>query len=348
MMNGFRLRRGVRRAMLAFFLAVVLLSLILPAPMAHALLDEQKRDDGPADATGAGPTAQTMGIYITSLRDFDVSDDSFGVDYWLWSVHPPETDPLGHVEFVNAKQVDIRLDRVAERSEGSWSRQKVRATVLHDWDLSDFPFDRQDLQIELRLADPDALAYRPDGAESGYGRDVAPEGWRVTDFEIEERAEEYATTFGEPEASGSSIQHYFLVTLQVERHSAAGFFKMIAGVYAAVALACLSFLMTPDQATVFSGRITLLAAALFAVVVNLQVSDAMLGSLEEIALVHKIHILAMAYVFVAALLSIVSRRRCDSGQVKRAKRWDLVGLCVFSVSFAVFNLVLITSAAFAG
>ena len=56
----------------------------------------------------------------------------------------------------------------------------------------------------------------------------------------------------------------------------------------------------------------------------------------------------MAYVFVAALLSIVSRRRCDAGQVKRAKRWDLVGLCVFSVSFAVFNVILIASAAVSG
>ena len=192
--------------MLTFFLAVILLSLILPAPTAHALLDEQTRDDGPADATEADPTAQTMGIYITSLRDFDVADDSFGVDYWLWSGHPPETDPLGHVEFVNAKQVDIRLDRVAERSEEYWSRQKVRATVLHDWDLSNFPFDRQALQIDLRLADSGALAYRPDETESGFSDDIAPDGWRVTDFEIEERAVEYATTFGDPDAPAAAAR----------------------------------------------------------------------------------------------------------------------------------------------
>ena len=348
MMNGFGRRRGVRRAMLTFFLAVILLSLILPAPTAHALLDEQTRDDGPADATEADPTAQTMGIYITSLRDFDVADDSFGVDYWLWSVHPPETDPLGHVEFVNAKQVDIRLDRVAERSEEYWSRQKVRATVLHDWDLSNFPFDRQALQIDLRLADSGALAYRPDETESGFSDDIAPDGWRVTDFEIEERAVEYATTFGDPDASGGSSQDHVLVTLQVERENATGFFKMTAGVYAAIAIGCLSFLMIPNQPTVFSGRITLLAAALFAIVVNLQVSDAVLGSLEEVALVHKIHMLAMAYVFVAALLAIVSRSGYESGQKGRARRRDLLWLCVFGVSFVAFNITLIVAAAAAG
>ena len=348
MLNGFGRCRSPRCWLLTCFLAVVLLGLMLPAPEAYALLDGQAQDDGLADATGSNPGGRTLGIYITSLRDFDVTNDSFGVDYWLWSVHPPGTDPLEDVEFVNAKQVDIRLDRTAERSGVSWSRQKVRATVLQDWDLSNFPFDRQALQIDLRLADSSALAYRTDRAESGYGEDIAPNGWRVTNFEIKQRSERYATTFGDPDAHGGSSQDHVLVTLQIERKNAAGFFKMIAGVYAAIAIGCLSFLMTPDQATVFSGRVTLLAAALFAVVVNLQVSDAMLGSLEEIALVHKIHILAMAYVFVAALLSIVSRKRCDSGQVKRAKRSDLVGLCLFGLSFVIFNIILIVAAAITG
>lgn len=330
----------------ACLFVAVLLSLLLPAPVAHALLDEQRRGDDLADTTGTD--AHTMGIYITSLRDFDGAGDSFGVDYWLWSVHPPETDPLENVEFVNAKLVDIRLDQTAERGERSWSRQKVRATVLHDWDLSNFPFDRQALQIDLRLVDSSALAYRPDKAESGYGEDIAPDGWRVTDFEIEDRAVEYATTFGDPEASGGSSQDHVLVTLQVERENATGFFKMIAGVYAAIAIGCLSFLMIPDMPTVFSGRITLLAAALFAIVVNLQVSDVVLGSLEEVALVHKIHILAMAYIFVAALLAIVSRRGYESGRNKLARRRDLVGLFAFGLSFVAFNVALIAAAAIAG
>ena len=126
----------------------------------YALTDDQARDASPAD-----PGGRTVGIYITSLRDFDVADRSFGADFWLWSVHPPGTDPLGGMEFVNAKEVDIRLDRASGRSEGDWSREKARATVLHDWNLSDFPFDRQALEIELRLDDPSALAYRAHEAE---------------------------------------------------------------------------------------------------------------------------------------------------------------------------------------
>ncbi|MDQ3568055.1 MAG: hypothetical protein M3397_08240, partial [Actinomycetota bacterium] len=90
------------------------------------------------------------------------------------------------------------------------------------------------------------------------------------------------------------------------------------------------------------------SAALFAIVVNLQVSDAVLGSLEEVALVHKIHILAMAYIFVAALLAIVSRRGYESGRNKLARRRDLVGFFAFGLSFVAFNVALIAAAAIAG
>ena len=109
--------RCIQRAVFACLLAVVSLSLILPAPGALAMQDGQARND--EGTLNVNPDEQTMGIYITSLRDFDTSGDSFGVDYWLWSVHPQRMDPLNKVEFVNAKQVDIRLDQNIERQGGA-------------------------------------------------------------------------------------------------------------------------------------------------------------------------------------------------------------------------------------
>jgi len=63
---------------------------------------------------------------------------------------------------------------------------------------------------------------------------------------------------------------------------------------------------------------------------------------------YKIHILAMAYIFVAALLAIVSRRGYESGRNKLARRRDLVGFFAFGLSFVAFNVALIAAAAIAG
>jgi hypothetical protein len=139
-----------------------------------------------------------------------------------------------------------------------------------------------------------------------------------------------------------------LVTVELQRESVVGFVKLVAGVYAAIAIALLSFLMAPDQAPIFSGRMTVLVGALFATVVYMQVGDSLLGSPEAVSLVDKIHIVALAYVFVAAVMAVFSWRDYDLGRESRARRRDLASLCVFGASFLVINAILIVLAAVAG
>jgi hypothetical protein len=88
--------------------------------------------------------------------------------------------------------------------------------------------------------------------------------------------------------------------------------------------------------------------ALFATVVNMQVGNSLLGSPEAVSLVDKIHIVALAYVFVAAAMAVVSWRDYDSGRESRARRRDLVSMCVFGASYLVINAILIVLAAVAG
>ena len=57
-----------------------------------------------------------------------------------------------------------------------------------------------------------------------------------------------------------------MVTVELQRESVVGFVKLVAGVYAAIAIALLSFLMAPEH-----GRMTVLVGALFATVINMQV-----------------------------------------------------------------------------
>lgn len=332
--------RVAPRVLAALFLALAVVGLGPSAPVFAGQDDE---------AAGAEPVTP-VGVYITALHDFDTAGDSFGVDYWIWSVHPPELDPLNSVEFVNAEQIESRLDQTSERGDMVWSRSKVRATVLHNWDVRNFPFDRQELRIDLRNADGDSLAYSADTARSGYNENIKPEGWRITRFKIEQETVNHATTLGDPRknlGSGSDQDHVF-VTVELQRDNVTSFFKLVAAVYAAIAIACLSFLMNPEAPPVFSGRMAVLVGALFATVVSLQVSNSTLGSSESVSLVDKIHILALFYVFAAGVLAVISRKTYDSGRKDLARRLDWIYLCVFGVSFALINVVLISLAAAAG
>src|SRR5829696_5878699 len=321
----------------------LLASIFLVTPGAWAL-------DGRAKGgSSAGAAPCPIGVYLTSLRDLDPAGDSFGIDFWVWSVHPPGDNPLADLEFVNAKQIETRLERTTGRGDREWSRLKARATVLHDWDLRDFPFDRQILALDLAVSGSEAPAScGVDRAGSGYNKGIAPEGWRISAFDVERHTREEATDFGDPAPSGKSAQEHVLVSVELQRESVVGFVKLVAGVYAAVAIALVSFLMAPEQATVFSGRMTVLVGSLFASVVNMQVGNSLLGSPEAVSLVDKIHIVALAYVFVAAVMAIISWRDYVSGHKDRARRRDLVSLCVFGASFVLINAILILLAAVAG
>jgi len=184
---------ALRRAATILLLMVALIVLASPGAWAQ---DGRAKGGTSAEAAGC-----PIGVYVTSLRDLDPADDSFGIDFWVWSVHPPGDNPLESLEFVNAKQIETRLERTSRRGDREWSRLKARASVLHDWDLTDFPFDRQILPLDLGIVGSDAQACGLDRSDSGYARGIAPEGWRIAAFDVERHTRETATDFGDPARS---------------------------------------------------------------------------------------------------------------------------------------------------
>jgi hypothetical protein len=194
--------------------------------------------------------------------------------------------------------------------------------------------------MDLGIVGIDAKACGVDRAGSGYDKGIAPEGWKITAFDVERHTRLTATDFGDPARSGRSAQDHVLLTIELRRESVVGFVKLVAGVYAAIAIALLSFLMAPQH-----GRMTVLVGALFATIINLQVGNSVLGSPEAVSLVDEIHIVAVGYVLVAA---VISWRDYDSDREGRARRRDLVSLFVFGASFLVINAILIVLAATSG
>jgi hypothetical protein len=312
--------------------------------------DQPGMDDNPTDTEDTEAIDSPIGIFITSLHDLDVTADTFGVDYWVWTVHPPELNPLETLEFYNAKEAHADLDQTAERGDRSWSQRKISAVVRHDWDISNFPFDRQvlDIVLEEGVADTTALMYSADTANSGYNEDIYLEGWHITDFALEERTVDYATTFGDPDIFDGSSYARLVASVQLQRETMTGFFKLVTGVYVASAIGFLSFLMIPQHPPIFGARMGVLVGALFATVLSLRSSEAVLGTTESVSLVDKIHILAMVYILIAALITVLVRKAYESGKEELAKRRNRVWLRVLGISFVLINGLLIIMAAIAG
>ncbi|BAU15255.1 hypothetical protein LEP3755_58130 [Leptolyngbya sp. NIES-3755] len=307
----------------------------------------------------AEPKTCRIGTYVTTLRDLEPTTKAFGADFWIWSVCPSkELDPIKNIEFVNATKIERMYNSVTERKDkiGNfqaqdkvyWAQEKIKATVAHPWDVRNYPFDRHTLKIHLEEStfDTSAFVYTPDTKNSSYRENMQIEGWRITGFQISPKTTVYESTFGDPElTTGKSEYSGMEIEIKVQRYKVMTFLKVTAGVYAAALITLLSFYFNTAESGFTTSRLSLLSTALFATLVNMRGIENILGRTEQLTLVDKIHITTLVYIFCAVAIAIYSRWLVEHKCADRAIRFDRQ-LCMplFSVSFAIANILLIVQA----
>ena len=238
------------------------------------------------------------------------------------------------------------------KEEVYWSQWDISAVLHQNWDVQNYPFDRHTLKISLEEAvqDTSGFVYSPDFKNSGYPPDLKLGGWKITDFNLQEEKIAYQTTFGDPElVAKNGVYSRLTVSIPIQRIKYVSFFKLTTGLYVAFAVAMLSFFYETGQPSLVSARTSLLVGCLFAALVNMRAPESVLGRTESLTLVDQIHIVAIVYIFAAALATVFSRLTTEAGRAKQAMWLDRRLLFrVFTVSFVVLNAIVISHAAIVG
>ena len=309
------------------------------------------------------PQTCQVGIFITSLRDFKLADKAFTADFRVWSVCPSkDLKPLESMEVVDAIKSEVTYDTTSDKKNRSglfstkdklyWSQRDITATLSYNWDVNNYPFDRHVLKIALEeaLQNSSAFVYTPDFKNSGYQRDMKTGSWKITNFTLAEEKVGYTTTFGNPAlVTKQGIHSRLVVSIPLKRVKVVSFFKLTAGLYVAFAVAMLSFFYETGQPSLVSARTSLLVGCLFAALVNMRAPESVLGRTEGLTLVDQIHILAIVYIFAAAVATVYSRLTTEAGQAKFAIWRDRRLFFRFcTISFVVLNVIMISYAAIVG
>lgn len=303
------------------------------------------------------PQTCYIGVYLLALDNFNLLDKTFDTNFWIWSICPTsEFKPLKNLEVINAKNLDIinsnsveKKDKLNLFSKGDkvyFDQAKIGATMSFNWDTTNYPFDRHILTIPLEetVYNTSEFIYTPDLKNSTYKDDLTLIGWQINRFEVTTVENTYNTTFGDTEMdSNFSKFSQLLIQISIERKSFLGFLKLTAGVYMAVLISFLSFFLKSGEE--IGSRSGLLVGCLFATLVNMQVTDSILGSAPHLILVDKIHITTIFYIAIATLVSIYSHIIDQKGDTDKAIWLDRkVCFPLFTISFIIFNLVIIYNA----
>ena len=309
---------------------------------------------GPNSAAAADPQKITLGAYLTSLYDIDNDDGTFSADMWVW------TKSKLKYNIGNSLELSLLSSKVPHTSEVLESKQlkngehyiqrKISGTFVHDYNLTNFPFDTQKLTVNFEDADlnKDNLQFITDPA-SGFDKEISVDGWNVLGTTIRTISKTYDTNFGD--TTKPSVDQYSRVVMEIEleRDDKFIFFKITLGLFAAVFVALFSNFMSSANADIYSNRVGLVGASLLAVVVNQQFADQKIGQSTTVTLVDMLHMIGFCTVFIIFIGSLISRKLSLTKNVKFSpKEFDLITFVIMTMLYISSNVYVIYRAIHSG
>jgi len=314
-----------RRIPCGSFVGLLLLLLLAALPLRPAF-----GQTAPAGKPPTGtPAVCTIGVNIEDLYDLDMARDTFGAILWIWSLCPSsDVAPLGTIAFPTSSSLNLGpVETDALASSGQYASRRVQGTFRFNWDMYDYPFDRQHLVIPIDETQYTAarVVFEPDLKSSFITPEVREQlfEWRISDLALATSVSEAPSTYGLPDPDNARYAR-LEVSLDFQRDHLVTFMKLTSGVFAGVFIAFLSFFYDPNDRSGFGGKLGLLVGVLFAVLLNLRSADSSIGDTGHLTLVTRIHLATLGFIVLLALVALRDRRLVESGLTVRYPDWPML------------------------
>lgn len=289
--------------------------------------------------TNAQKHEVTTGAFINSLYDFNIPEESFKVDMWLWCTYKDSSLKMKEqIEFPYTKQFSFSNDVVEKKGEYEWLSMRAVGEVIKKWDNRNFPFDKQRLNLSLGYSfDTSVFQIIPDTKNSKIDPDFQLPGWNIDKISFESTLKKYQTSFGDPSMKeGNSVYPQFDIIIDISRSS--GFLtlmKMITGLLIAFLISCCVFFIKPTNT---DPRFGLCVGGLFTAVGNKYITDSIVPSTNSITLIDTLHIITFTYIFLIIIQSVFSLmifERDTERAIKISKRFDWYSFLFIFISYVI-------------
>ena len=269
----------------------------------------------------AGLTAQTKappwnvqvakaGMIVMEIGEFDLQKNTFSATFWVWITSDGERgDDLELVDWLNATEL-VTLQKQSAVVDGKyWNLRKMRGTFATDWDLRNFPVDRQNLTIRLEATEKeiDAFIYEKDVESPSYLHDVDIPGWSVGSLNAITGVNTYRSNFGDPRILADTVSKFSFIefTVEIRRENHSVLLKVLAGALASSILVFASYGFHLIIPSTIPTRFSLLSGSVFAVVLSLRAASSKISDPPYITSVDTIHLFVVAYIIVGIVAGMV-------------------------------------------
>lgn len=269
-----------------------------------------------------------VGIYITSLYDLDIPEKKFTVSAWIWSTYNPALLPEEYkfhnkIEITNARSWSIIENEnfTIKNSDGTvHTMTKFTAEINQNWDVKHFPFDRQDVTINIESIELDSkqIKFVPDMTNSMVGDDLVLSGWNILPIQIRSFDYKYPTTFG-IQSGAKGIYPRMSFVVPIERYGHRIFWTYFLGFFVSYIIICILYFFNGEM---IESRVGLIMTALFACVGNKYTVDLLLPSNDVFALSDLIQVASFVIVGIGLLSSVMLVVLMKKGMEQLAHKID--------------------------
>jgi len=358
----------VRRRWMGVWIALVVVSFLLPTIVLAAAQWSWRRAEREAWATTLDPTRPDpglpqiesfdtsrakrvrIGFSMESMEHVSVHDGGWDtiLDVWCdWEHDPqdPDFDPFDHLVPINGTVEGNTLLRERHADGRHYVHRRFGLRFNRAFRVVNFPFDRHLLlaSFENTARQRDELLFVPDDDSSAVSSRDGTAGFRIGAYHAVENPHSYRTGRGLPGSEGKRgtwSQPRFAI--EIEREGTGLFLQLFQALFVSVGVALLPCFIKPTHV---DPRFGLGVGALFAVVANSYLVGAQMPESGEFSLADFVSLLGIGTIFIGLAQSTISLwlyETCDDPAASR--RFDRISFWLILACFALSLSLLLAGA----
>jgi hypothetical protein len=249
----------------------------------------------------------TYGTYIESIHNLNFVEGKYEIVFWIWinskdGIFNPE-DEIDIAQSVSTQYSNVYID---SSTAGVYHIEcKVNATILNLFNVSNFPFDRQKLILNVEFANysTNDLNINLDNKQSK----IIPEylyGWE-TKSKFYKKSINYGSNFGSLTSKDPISYPTISLEMNLSRNAWNLYFKSFLTLLLSFILAIISLLYPNENS---EEKIGLIVGSLFTTVGNKYVTDDILPIQNSLNLSDKLHLLTILVITLIAAFAIIEQR----------------------------------------
>jgi ABC-type transport system substrate-binding protein len=273
------------------------------------------------------------------VSGFDIAQGRFNSDLFVWCKWLGKNE-VPQIRFANGEIASQEL--VSEENDGEWHSVKwhIQGTFRGTFPLQTFPFDRQNLKIQIDLPEERGILV-PDLAGSGMAKVFSITGWQYEPyFKAETETQSYFSDFGSLKNEGEPFkvsQVYFV--LDMKRPLLPNLIKFFFPLIIVLLMSILAFFISPEEVEANLG--ISVTALLTCVALHFSLAES-LPDVAYLVTVDKFFIVAYILIFFNVIETVLSFRIHQKKPELAIKienySWKGI-LLVMSVSFILILMI---------